>query len=325
MRVFLTGATGFVGGHLVDRLLARGDQVTALVRSPARAQGLAARGVRLVAGDLHDLPALHAGAAEAEVILHVAALTGAVDEAEFLSANRDGTANVLTAAANARHHPRLVYVSSMAAGGPSRRGIPKRDADDDRPVTMYGRSKLAGEGVLRASSHPSWVILRPPTVYGPRDRDNLLTIFKAARTGFAPVFGDGAMELSAIHVGDLADACLAAASADGVARGTFYVNHPEVVTSAELVRRIGASMGRRVRLIGIPEWLARGILTLTGASAALFHRKTILRADKANEFYQEAWTGDPAPFTERTGWRAERDLTTGLAETYAFYREAGWL
>ena len=324
MRVFLTGATGFVGGHLVDRLLARGDQVTALVRSPARAAGLAARGVRLVPGDLHDLPALHAAVGRADVVLHVAALTGAVDEREFLTANRDGTANVLTAAMAAPARPRLVYVSSMAAGGPARRGHPKVDASDDRPVTMYGRSKLAGERVLRDSGHP-WVILRPPTVYGPRDRDNLLTVFKAARAGFAPVFGDGSMELSAIHVADLAEACVVAASAEGVVGGTFYVNHAEVVTGADLVRRIGATMGRQVRLVGVPEWLARGILTVTGGTAALFQRKTILRADKANEFYQEAWTGDSTPFTARTGWQATRDLTRGLAETYAFYRESGWL
>src|SRR5690348_8403225 len=139
MHIFLTGATGFVGGHVVDRLLARGDAVTALVRSPAKAEGLARRGVRLVAGDLHALPALHAGMLGADAVLHVAALTGAVDEAEFLSANRDGTANVLAAAAAAPGAPRLVYVSSMAAGGPARRGVPKRDTSADHPVTMYGR------------------------------------------------------------------------------------------------------------------------------------------------------------------------------------------
>jgi nucleoside-diphosphate-sugar epimerase len=189
---------------------------------------------------------------------------------------------------------------------------------------MYGRSKLAGEMVLRHGTHP-WVILRPPTVYGPRDRDNLLTIFRAARTGFAPVFGDGTMELSVIHVADLAEACIVAATAPTVVGGTFYVNHPEVVTSGALVAGIGAAMGRRVRLVGVPEWLARGILTCTGAIAALLGRKTILRADKANEFYQEAWTGDPAPFMEAAGWRATKDLTQGLAETCAFYREAGWL
>jgi nucleoside-diphosphate-sugar epimerase len=212
----------------------------------------------------------------------------------------------------------------MAAGGPARRGVPKRDASDDHPVTMYGRSKLAGERMLRASAHP-WVILRPPTVYGPRDRDNLLTVFKAARTGFAPVFGDGSMELSAIYVADLAAACLAAGTAVGVTGGTFYVNHPEVVTSAELVRRIGRTMGRTVHLIGIPELAARGILRLTGWAAEALKRKTILRADKANEFYQEAWTGDPAPFTALTGWSAATDLDQGLERTLAFYREAAWL
>jgi dihydroflavonol-4-reductase len=324
MRAFLTGATGFVGGHLVDQLLAGGHQVTALVRTPAKASDLARRGVTLVQGDLNDLRALREGASTADAVFHLAALTGAVNEAEFLAANRDGTANVLQASAEAPTRPRLVYVSSMAAGGPSRRGAPKRDATDDHPVTMYGRSKLAGEARLRASAHP-WVILRPPTVYGPRDRDNLLTIFKAARTGFAPVFGDGSMELSAIYVADLASACIAAATATGVPGGTFYVNHPQVVTSAELVRRIGRTMGREVRLIGIPEPVARGILTLTGAAAALLQRKTILRADKANEFYQEAWTGDPAPFTALSGWTAGTDLDQGLARTLAFYREAAWL
>ena len=178
--------------------------------------------------------------------------------------------------------------------------------------------------MLRASQHP-WVILRPPTVYGPRDRENLLTLFKAVRTGFAPVFGDGSMELSAIYVADLASACIAAATASGVTGGTYYVNHPEVVTSAALVRKIGRTMGRPVRLIGIPELVARGILTLTGASATLLQRKTILRPDKANEFYQEAWTGDPSPFTARSGWTAATDLDRGLAQTLTSYKEAGWL
>jgi len=324
MKVFLTGATGFVGGHLVDQLLAGGHTIAALVRSPAKAASLKERGVTLIQGDLHHHAALREGAAQADVVIHVAALTGAVDEAEFLAANRDGTANVLGAAASAPTRPRVVYVSSMAAGGPARRGVPKRDAGADHPVTMYGRSKLAGEAVLRSSGHP-WVILRPPTVYGPRDQDNLLTVFKAARTGFAPVFGDGSMEMSAIYVVDLADACIAAATSEGAGGGTFYVNHPEIVTSAALVRKIGRAMGREVRLIGIPELVARGILSVTGGLAALFKRKTILRADKANEFYQEAWTGDPTPFSGATGWSALVGLDQGLDLTYAYYRKMGWL
>ncbi|MFI5236164.1 MAG: NAD-dependent epimerase/dehydratase family protein [Gemmatimonadales bacterium] len=323
MNILLTGATGFVGGHLVDRLLARRDRVTALVRSPARAQGFAERGVTLIPGSLDDHAALHRACEGQDAICHVAALTGAVDEAEFLAANRDGTANLLRAAEAVSPTARFLYVSSMAAGGPAKRGQPRREGEPDAPVTMYGRSKLAGELVVRESALP-WVILRPPAVYGPRDRDNFLVLFKAARLGIVPVFGDGSMELSAVHVVDLAGA-IAAATADGMAGRTFYVNHPEIVSSRELVRKIGRTLGREVLVLPIPEFAARAALGCTGAFAALFRRKTILRYDKANEFYQEAWTADPVPFIAAAGWHPLFDLERGLTDTLGWYRAAGWL
>jgi 2-alkyl-3-oxoalkanoate reductase len=324
MRALVTGATGFVGSHVVDRLLERGHEVVALIRSPAKALGLAERGVQLVRGDLDDIPALTTAAAGVDVVYHIAALTGAVDEAEFLQANREGTANVVRAAHAAGGDPRLVLISSMAAGGPAERDRPRRGAGDERPVTMYGRSKLASELVVREQALP-WTILRPPTIYGPRDRDNLITIFKAARAGFAPVFGDGTQQLSMVHVDDLAEAILLAGESPAVIGGTFYTNHPEILTSAALVGQVGLAIGRSVRLVPLPEWLARTALTATGAWAAAFRRRTILRADKANEFYQPAWTGDPAPFIAATGWTPRYDAATGLAHTAEWYRTAGWL
>ncbi len=324
MKALVTGATGFVGGHLVDQLLARGDEVTALVRSPIKARHLADLGVRLIPGALEDPSALAEAVVGQDVIYHSAALTGAVDEAEFLRANRDGTEALARAAAARTTPARLVLVSSMAAGGPARRGLPKVTDDDDAPVTMYGRSKLAGEVVLRPFPLP-WTILRPPTVYGPRDRDNLLTVYKAARLGVAPVFGDGSSEVSVIHVADLAAAIIAAGSSDGVIGRVWYVNHPEVLTMAGMVRGIGSSIGRDVRLLRLPEGITRPILGMTGWWAETFRQRTILRADKANEFYQEAWTADPTPFMAATGWHPAFDFTTGSRETAAWYREAGWL
>ena len=324
MNILLTGATGFVGGHVADRLVARGDRVTALVRSPARAKRLADAGVILVQGDLDDEAALRLAAQDQHAVCHLAALTGAVDEAEFLHANRDGTANLLAAVTAASPGARFLYVSSMAAGGPARRGRPRTADAPDQPVTMYGRSKLAGEAVTRAARLP-WVILRPPMVYGPRDRDNLLILFKAARRGIVPVFGDGTMELSAVHVADLADAIVRAVGAPRVPGRTFYVNHPEVVTSRALVTAIGGVQGRRVRIVPLPESVARVALGTIGAAAALLRRKTILRYDKANEFYQEAWTADPAAFIAATDWSPAFGLERGLADTYRWYQAAGWL
>ncbi|HEU4700165.1 MAG TPA: NAD(P)-dependent oxidoreductase [Gemmatimonadales bacterium] len=329
MKALVTGATGFLGSHLVDALVARGDDVTALIRSPGKAQGLARQGVRLVRGDLHATEALAEAVADQDVIYHVAGAVAARNEAEYLHANRDGTANLLRAAEGAAQRggraPRFVLVSSMAAGGPARPGRPRTADEPSAPVTMYGRSKLAGEEVVRRSPLP-WAILRPPTIYGPRDRDNLIKIFKIARTGVVPVFGSGSQEISAVYAPDLAEALVAAGSSDAVLGGTYYVNHPEVLTSAGLVQAVARLMGRsRARLVPIPEWAGRLALHVTGTAAAAARRATILNADKANEFFEAAWTGDPTPFMRATGWHAAHDLAAGLAETYAWYRSARWL
>jgi nucleoside-diphosphate-sugar epimerase len=322
MKAFVTGATGFVGSHLVEALQGGGAAVTALARSPEKAAALAARGIRVVQGDLHDIGALENAARNQDVIYHVAGVVAARGEAEFLWANRDGTRNV-TAAAERSGRPRLVLVSSLAAGGPAPRGAPLNGREPPRPVTAYGRSKLAAEQMVRSSSLP-WSIVRPPIVYGPRDRE-VLKLFRIARLGIAPVFGDGSQELSAVHAADLAQALIAAGSSQSTVGGTYNACHPEVFTSGELGRAIGAAMGRSVATLRIPAWLGRALLSVTEASARGARKATILTTDKANEFFQPAWTGDPGPLTRDSGWRAAYDLQTGLADTYQWYRKAGWL
>jgi dihydroflavonol-4-reductase len=324
MNVMVTGATGFVGGHLVDRLLERGDTVTALVRSPGRASALAQRGVRLVVGDLAAAAAIGEAVRDQEVVYHVAGKLGAATEAALMAANRDGTLAVARACAAVSRPPRLVFVSSMAAGGPAQRGLPRVADGDDHPVTMYGRSKLAAEQALRSLPVP-WTVLRPATVYGPRDRDGLLPLFKAVRWGVAPTFDDGSMEISLVHVVDLADAIVAAGSAADVVGDVFYVNHPEITTAAGLIRGIAREMKRRVVPLPIPAWAAGLALAVTGRWADLFHRSTILHPDKIHEFYQAAWTADPAPFMQATGWQPAWDMERGIADTGAWYRSAGWI
>jgi len=321
MRVLVTGGTGFVGSHLIDHLLEREVEVTALVRSPARAAALERRGVTLIEGDLANRSALAHAVRDQAIIYHVAALTGAVDEAELMHANRDGTARLVEAASRTATLSRFLLVSSGAAGGPTTVGLPKRDASNDRPLTMYGRSKLAAENVVRASSLP-WTILRPPAVYGPRDTTNFLVIFRAiARFGVAPVFGTGIQELSLIHVADLAEACIVAASCPDALEKVWYVNHPDPVSSRDLIRAIANEVGRSARILSLPAWATRGVLQVTGTWARIARRQTILHADKAHEFLAEAWTGDPLPFSESCGWRAGFSLEQGLADAARWYRE----
>ena len=322
MKALVTGATGFVGSHLTEVLRRRCNEVTALARSPRKAETLTAQGVRVVPGDLHDTSALERAAEGQDVVYHVAGLVAARDEAEFLLANRDGTRNILAAAVRAGA-PRFVLVSSLAAAGPSPRGTPLSGRETPRPVTAYGRSKLAAEELVRGSAI-GWSIVRPPIVYGPRDRE-ILRVFRLARLRVAPVFGDGAQELSAVHAADLAEALVAVGGSAATLGGTYSACHPEVFTAAEFGRAVGAAMGRAVSTVRIPQQLGRAVLSLTGMAARLTGQATILTADKANEFFQPAWTGDPAPLTRDSGWTAAYDLERGLADTYRWYRQAGWL
>lgn len=320
--VLVTGATGFVGSHLVEALLRSGDHVRGLARSPARAEALGIPGVEWVRGDLDDREALARAVAGVEVIYHVAGIVAARSEAEFLTVNREGTARLLEVARDTG--ARFVLVSSLAAAGPSEPGRPLTGTEPPRPVTAYGRSKLAAEELVRGGPLP-WAIVRPPTVYGPRDREMLRVFQAVARTGLAPVFGEGTQELSLVFGPDLAEAIVTAGRAPGALGGTWYPAHPERHTSAGVVRSIGRAGGRHVHIIRVPEPLGRGILAMTGAAARLAGRATLLNPDKGNEFFQPAWTCDPAPFTAATGWSAAQDLERGAAATWSWYREARWL
>ncbi len=319
----MTGATGFVGAHLVKALRARGDSVTALVRRPALAelQGWGAD-VRLVNGDLNDEAALRAGCAGADVVYHVAGKIAARDMADFMATNRDGTANVLAAAHDGGAR-RVLYVSSLAVAGPTVPGHPVEETRPPAPVTDYGRSKLAGEVLVQAVRLP-WTIVRPPLVYGEWDRGTL-KIFQLAKHGILPLFGDGSQELSVIHAEDLANAIVAAATAPAAAGRVYFATHPATTTSRALALAVGQALGKRPRIIGMPPFVARGLLWATDTIAHIAGRATVLSVDKANEYLAPAWTCRGDALTRDTGWSASIGLETGLRRAANWYREVGWL
>jgi nucleoside-diphosphate-sugar epimerase len=335
VKVFVTGGTGFVGSHLVTALLARGDDVVILARDPAKVERVfsgAAR-PRVVRGDLSHPDAIREAASGAELVFHVAGLIAARGGPEFLSANAEGTRLVANVTAQvAPDLKRFVYVSSLAAAGPSRRGEPLTEAVPPRPLTMYGRSKLAGEEAVATFDFP-WTIIRPPVVYGPRDTE-MFRVFRLASLGLAAVFGNGSQELSFIYVEDLVSALLRAGELRSP-RGVYFAAHPEVVTTRSLV----TAVHRAVRSVGLPEpfaggppfilpipgLMAKGGLWITERAAGLFGRATLLTVDKANEFLAEAWVCSPAAFQRDAIWQPEWDLARGLARTAAWYKQTGWL
>ena len=322
MNVAVTGASGFVGGHLVDALRARGDTVTCLVRSPAAAAALQQNGIRAVAGHLGDPAALAALLEGAELVYHVAGAVAARTEGEFYRVNVEGTTRMAWAARKAGVR-RFLHVSSLSVTGPALPGRPPDESGPPRPVTLYGRSKHAAEDVVRASGL-AFTIVRPPGVYGPRDRQ-FLRLFRIVRRGWAPLLSGGVQELSLVHAADLAEALIAAALSPRTVGGTYHAASAEVVSQAALYQGVARALGRRVRLIALPPLAVRAVLHARHAWARLRGRSTLLSPGSAVELMAAAWTCSSEALARDAGWRARITLQDGLEETAGWYKQAGWV
>jgi nucleoside-diphosphate-sugar epimerase len=322
MKVAVTGGTGFVGGHLVDALHRRGDTIACLVRAEGKSGDLAARGCRLVRGDLDDAESLESLVREAEVVYHVAGAVAAPSEAEYFRVNGEG-AGRLARAAKAAGVGRVLLVSSLAVTGPSGRGRVPDESATPRPINPYGRSKQAGEEAVKAAGVP-FTIVRPPAVYGPRDRQ-FLRLFRIVRRGLAPLPGDGHQELSLVHARDLAGAMVAAATTPATLGRTYHAAHSEVTTHRALVAGIARAMGRRVHVLPLPAPVLRGLLHVKAAAARLRGRRALLSPAKAAELLAAAWTCSSEALARDAGWSAGTGLEEGLAETAGWYKQAGWV
>ncbi len=211
-KVLITGATGFIGGRLVERLVADGRDVRCLARRGSGVAHFHQRRVELVEGDVTALATLAATAADVDLVFHVAGLTKALRRSDFFHVNELGVANVLAACAKRTTPPAVVVVSSLAAAGPALLGQPRTEADPPAPVSHYGRSKRAGElaAIARAGDLPI-TIVRPPIVLGGGDRTGLALFRMIANLGVHLVPGWRRSKYSIIHVTDLVSGLIQAA------------------------------------------------------------------------------------------------------------------
>jgi nucleoside-diphosphate-sugar epimerase len=321
-RVLLTGATGFVGSHAAEAFVRAGHAVRALVRSVARGGALERLGVELVEGRLEDERALQDLCAGGGVVVHLAARTHARTASEYEAANVAGTRRVLDAA-RAAGVRRFVYLSSLAASGPAVEGRGVRVDDEPRPLTEYGRSKLAGERVCIETRDMDVVVLRAPAVYGPRDTD-LYHFFRLARFGFIPVPTGGDRPLQMVHVEDLARALVHAVRAQGAA-GVYHIAEPRSYTWREVSRLVGAAVGRRVTMVPVPAGLIRVLGSVSETAAGLAGRSSIFNRDKARELLAPGWLCETEAARAVLEYEAGIPLADGLRATAQWYREQGWL
>lgn len=321
--ILITGGTGFIGSHLVEAIRARGEPLRCLIRRdsfkrhpfalPAEAE--------LVFGDLVSGEGLRDALEGAGTVIHLAGVTKALSTSEFYSGNAQATENLARAVAG--RGVRFLHVSSLAAIGPSTDGTPLSDDAEPHPVTNYGTSKLEGERIARALV-PDAVIVRPAVVYGPRDAD-LLKIFRSISRGFVLEISGGERWFQAIFVKDLVDGLLAAARTPQAHGRAYFLAHTKAVSWSEMSSAAARVMLKRTRVLRIPAQLAHAVGGLAEVYSRFTGKPVIISREKVKEAQCRHWTCDTRRAAKELGFEAQTPLELGLAQTLAWYKEAGWL
>jgi nucleoside-diphosphate-sugar epimerase len=328
MPILLTGGSGFLGSHIAEQLDEAGAEVRALVRPTSDTRFLSRLGnVTLVEGTMEDRGSLEKAASGVRGIIHAAALVKARSPARFHRVNAEGTRDLLEAAREvAPELTRFVLVSSLAASGPSSDGSPRPvDARPD-PVTHYGRSKLAAEEFVREAGYDFPVsIIRPPLIYGPRDRE-ILTLFKAVQFGVLPMTGAPESRLSAVFAEDCAAACIKALHADVPSGSILPVEDGHTETLEELIGHVEVALGRRARIrVPIPGPVLYLAALATEAAGFVTRRPVMLTRDKLNELRAAHWVCDATETRRSLGWDPTVSFEAGAKRTAEWYLREGWL
>lgn len=319
MRVFLTGGTGFIGGHVARRLRERGDDVVALVRSPEKAAALRELGCELVAGDLSDGDAIARGVEGAEAVVHAGAVykvgVPKSEHAAMFEANVAGTERVLDAAVTAGV-PRIVYVSTCAVFGNTHGELVSEGYERDSPFpSEYERTKTLAHELAqdRIGGGAPIVIVQPGGVYGPNDHSEVGNMIEQIRTGKLPakMFPDAGFMFC--HVEDIAAGIILALDKGRI--GESYVLSAEQSTIGELIDKVASIAGRKPPRFTMPGFVLKASAPFGPLVGPLLGFPPNLRELIASSDGVTYWATDAKARSE-LGF-APRDLDTGLRDTLA--------
>lgn len=325
-KVLVTGATGFVGSHLVDYLIERGRSVRCLVRRSSNLRYVKYPPIELAYGGLDGSTDWEETLSGIEVVYHVAGTTFARRAKDYFTVNHQGTEIVLAEVVKRRDQiKRFVYISSLAAVGPTRDGKPVNEDTSPAPITPYGRSKLMAEEAVRIVSDLLPVtIVRPPAVYGPRDY-GIFEFFKAVKGGMFPMIGRRDKRVSLVHARDLVDGIVRAGESDASVGRTYFISSEDDYSMRAVADLMAALMRKRARAIAIPRSIAYGVAIAAEGAAALMGKPPVINRDKVTDLSQPGWTCSIERAKSELGYLPRVPLEEGLRETIGWYQNEGWL
>lgn len=327
LRVLVTGATGFIGSHLVERLLSMGYEVLCLVRKTSVLNNLRKQDIELVYGELTDNKSLkNQFNTDVDVVFHIAGILGewGIPEEVYWKINVEGTKNILDLFIQTSIK-RFVYCSSAGVLGP----LEKPPADESFPLNpsnIYERTKAEAEKIVLAYYHEVGLpitIIRPEFVYGPRDM-HTLGLFKTIQRGIFPIIGDGNTTLHPTYITDLIqgfELCIEKKRALGE---TYLIAGERYVTVRELTAKIAKVLGAHPPTIGIPIWLANMMGFIMETSAHIFNFRPPLTRSRVKFFTQNRGC-DISKARRELEYKPMVNLEEGIKKTVKWYRNNKYL
>jgi nucleoside-diphosphate-sugar epimerase len=322
----VTGASGFIGSHLVEELGRRGWRVRCLVRETSDTTRLETLGVELVRGDYENPASLEPAVEGVDYVFHLAAVIRALDWEEYRRSNVSATENLLSACAV--RNPglrRFVFVSSISAAGPSQEGRAKTEDDACTPVSDYGRSKLLAEqAVLLCAGRFPVVIVRPPNVIGPRQKE-MLEAIRLIRKRVMPVIGTGKPETSLCYVKDVVEALILCAEHPRAAGRVYFLDGPRPFSWKEIQAEIARALGVRGFFIRVPYAVQYLVAFLSEASARRAKKNPRLTVELVRAPRRHPFIYDASRIRRELGFESRTSLEEAVAETIAWHRDHGGL
>lgn len=323
--VMLTGATGFIGSHIAESLIRDGISTHLFVRRKSSLIDLfEKKGAKVYLGQPHDMEILASSLQDADTIIHCAAATKAFDEADYRKANVEFTQNILNLL---KKEQKFLFISSLAAAGPSTLFDPIDEKKGPNPLTFYGKSKLIAEDCIKdwgRENGNNFAILRPCVVYGPRERD-LFTLLALVKKGFLFLHGNGNSKISLVHVDDLVRAVVSMAERPFIGE-TYFVSNNEGYSWQEIGCAMKEALNKKkIFEVKLPGFVF-SIAAVVSEFLSFFTRKpALINRQKIIEMKQVAWLCNNNKIKKAIKWEPDFSLKSGMQQTANWYIKEKWL
>lgn len=328
MNVLLTGATGFIGSHILDSLLEKGHRVKCLIREKSNTRWLLNKKIDVITSDFVHFDKIKDELIDIEIVIHVAGIIAAINYQEFFRVNSQGTKLLLDSVAKySNSFKKIIYISSQTVGGPAKSiDSPVDESDKANPITSYAKSKFEAEQFIIENSYGiKYSILRPSAVFGERD-PGIVQIFQMVRKGFAPMMGLDKKYLNLIYGKDLAEVTTNCINNPISDNKIYYIAGRDKMNWDFLMDEIKMAVNNPKAIkLKVPNPIVLTVGFINEQISKISGQPQIFNYDKAIDFTRKYWLCNSDKARNEINLKTDSDIRDLLKNTADWYIKNGWL